>query len=289
MNSNRLLIGLGVALIIAFLFSTFVYRQFKQASMVKPTATQPMVVAAVPLQLGARLDPTNLRLIQWPTNQPVAGMFTRVEDCANRALITPVAENEPILEGKLAPKESGAGLPATIPEGMRALSVAVNEVIGVAGFVTPGTMVDVLVTGQMQGQANSKITRTILENVRVLAAGQKIEQDREGKPQTVPVITLLVSPDDATKLTMASTEGRIQLALRNTIDTKKNDPAPVIEAILFSPPGGIKSPATQEQRSGPKRRAVPPPPPQSYVVEVISGTKRESKSFPASTPASTDH
>jgi pilus assembly protein CpaB len=281
MNTNRLLIGLGVAIVIALLFSTYVYRQFKQASTgVKSVATQPLVVAAVPLQLGARLDANNLRVISWPSNQPVVGMFARIEDCANRALITPLAENEPVLESKLAAKESGAGLAATIPEGMRGISVAVNDVVGVAGFVIPGTMVDVLVTGQMPGQANNKITRTILENVRVLAAGQKIEQDREGKPQTVPVITLLVTPDEATKLAMSSTEGKIQLALRNTIDTKKNDPPPVLEAVLFAPPGGIKPAFPQEGRSNSKKH-VAPPPPQSYVVEVITGSKRENKSFPA--------
>src|SRR5215469_4844621 len=195
---NRLIGGLAVALLVAFLLSTFVYRQFKRASTSQPVTMQTLVVAAAPLPLGTRLDSSNLRVISWPANQPVSGMFTRIEDCQNRAVITNVTENEPILENKLAPKESGAGLPATIPEGMRAITVAVNDVIGVAGFVIPGTMVDVLATGQMPGQSNNKITRTILENVRVLAAGQKIEQDREGKPQTVPVITLLVTPDDAT-------------------------------------------------------------------------------------------
>jgi pilus assembly protein CpaB len=279
MNVNRLLIGLGVALVVAFLFSSFVYRQFKQASAVKPVATQNLVVAAVPLQLGARLDASNLRVISWPASEPMAGMFTRVEDCTNRALLTAVTENEPILEGKLAPKEAGAGLPATIPEGMRALTVAVNDVVAVAGFVTPGTMVDVLVTGQIPG-GSTRITRTILENVRVLAAGQKIEQDREGKPQPVPVITLLVTPDDATKLTMASTQGRIQLALRNTIDTKKNDPPPVLEAVLFASPGAAKPQLSADPG---KRRVLPPPPPPSYTVEVITGNKRENKSFPVTT------
>ena len=142
----------------------------------------------------------------------------------------------PSLKASWLRSKSGAGLPATIPEGMRALSVAVNEVVGVAGFVIPGTMVDVLATGRLtSSQSNNQdITRTILENIRVLAAGQKIEQDREGKPQTVPVITLLVNPPDAAKLAMASTQGKIQLALRNTIDTKVTDPAPVLEATLFS-------------------------------------------------------
>jgi pilus assembly protein CpaB len=217
----------------------------------------------------------------------MAGMFSRVEDVANRAIITALAENEPVLEAKLSPKEAGAGLSSTIPEGMRALSVAVNEVVGVAGFVIPGTNVDVLVTGRVVGGAHGggdNITRTILENVRVLAAGQKIEQDREGKPQTVAVITLLVSPDDATKLTMAATQGRIQLALRNTIDTKKNDPPAVLEASLFSGEGAITKPTKTSGKKGVVRPSAPPP----YVIEVITGNKRENKSFPT-TPNPTEH
>jgi pilus assembly protein CpaB len=273
MNRNRLIIGLAAAIAIAAIMSIFVYRQFKQASasVPKPIVMQQIVVASTPLQLGTRVDANNLRLIPWPTSAPVAGMFTRIEDCANRALITPVAANEPILENKLASRQSGAGLPATIPEGMRALSVAVNEVVGVAGFVIPGTMVDVLVTGRLANSPsnNTNITRTILENVRVLAAGQKIEQDREGKPQTVPVITLLVNPPDAAKLAMASTQGKIQLALRNTIDAKVTDPAPVLEATLFS--GSAPAPK-QHVSSG---IHVPAP----YVIEVIAGTKHENKSF----------
>ncbi len=224
------------------------------------------------------MDASNLRLIPWPAGEPVVGMFTSIEDCAGRALVADVAANELILDRKLAAKESGVGLPAVIPEGMRALSVAVNDVVGVAGFVTPGTMVDVLVTGKINGGSHGgedTITRTILENVRVLAAGQKIEQDREGKPQTVPVITLLVSPEDAGRLAMASTEGKIQLALRNTIDTKRVEPPSILEATLFS---GV-APAAPKHTS-PVRVAAPPPPASPYVIEVITGNKRENKSFP---------
>ena len=276
MNRNRMLIGLTVAVVVGLFLSTYVYHAFKNASAVKPFIAQHIVVAAIPLQLGTRVDANNLRLIPWPSDEPVSGMFTRIEDCANRALITPVAENEPILESKLASTQSGAGLPATIPEGMRALSVAVNEVVGVAGFVIPGTMVDVLVTGNVAGSgrgSSENVTRTILENVKVLAAGQKIEQDREGKPQTVPVITLLVTPDDAARLTMASTEGKIQLALRNTVDTKLVVPPAVLQGSLFS--GGAPPPPKRL----PSVKYVPPPP-SPYVVEVITGNKRENKSFP---------
>lgn len=275
MNQNRMLIGLGVSVIVALLLATYVSRRFKEASAPKSLVTQQIVVAAVPLQVGARLDSRNLRLMPWPAGESVAGKFTHIEDCENRAVLMPVAENELILESKLAPKEAGAGLSATIPEGMRALSVSVNEVIGVAGFVIPGTMVDVLVTGRLAGAnhgGDDNITRTILENVRVLAAGQKIEVDREGKPQTVPVITLLVSPDDAGKLAMASTEGKIQLALRNTIDSKKVQPPAVLEAVLFA------GEAPVVRRTGSVK--APPPPPPVYLIEVITGNKRENKSFP---------
>src|SRR3984893_11723152 len=280
MNQNRMILGLAIAIVLAFLLSSFVYRQFKQATGSKAVVTQHIVVAASPLQLGLRVDATNLRLIPWPTGEPVTGMFTRIEDCSNRALITPVAANELILESKLASKESGAGLPATIPEGMRALSVAVNEVVGVAGFVIPGTMVDVLVTGRMGG-GSTNVTRTILENVRVLAAGQKIEQDRDGKPQTVPVITLLVSPEDAAKLTMAANQGKLQLALRNTVDTKVVAPSPVLQATLF----GGSAPPSPPKHTGPGK--PPQPPPSPYLIEVISGNKRENKSFPATADAVT--
>jgi pilus assembly protein CpaB len=276
MNQNRMILGLAVALVVAFLLSTFVYRQFQKASNVKPVVTQHIVVAAKPLTLGTRVDASNLRLIPWPAGEPVAGMFTRIEDCADRALMSDVAANELVLDNKLAPKEAGAGLPAVIPQGMRALSVAVNDVVGVAGFVTPGTMVDVLVTGKIENGSRGEdtITRTILENVRVLAAGQKIEQDREGKPQTVPVITLLVSPEDAGRLAMASTEGKIQLALRNTVDTKRVGPPSILEANLFS--GGAPAPKSP----APVKVVARPAPASPYVIEVITGNKRENKSFP---------
>jgi pilus assembly protein CpaB len=268
------MVGLTVAMLVAFLFSTYVYRTFKRVTVVKPALTGHLVVAVRAMPLGTRVDSNNLRLIDWPADEPVPGMFQRIEDCAGRALITAVAQNEPILENKLAPKEAGAGLPATIPEGMRGLSVAVNDVIGVAGFVIPGTMVDVLVTGGIAGSKNTgenNITRTILENVRVLAAGQKVEQDRDGKPQTVPVVTLLVSPEDSDKLAMASTQGKIQLALRNTIDTKLANPPPVVQAVLFAGPAAAPV-HTVVHRAEPSR-------PAPYVVEVITGSKKENKSF----------
>jgi pilus assembly protein CpaB len=132
-------------------------------------------------------------------------------------------------------------------------------------------MVDVLVTAAAPG-AGQNVTLTILENVRVLAAGQKVEQDRDGKPQTVPIITLLLTPQDAEKVTMASSQGRIQLALRNTIDSKAVAPPPVFQAVLFNAGG-----APVKHSSGGKIAPVAPP---TYVIEIISGSKRENKTFP---------
>src|SRR5579864_8788694 len=281
MNWQRLGGGLAISLIIGLLAGGYVFTQFKKMAQAKSIPTVQVVVSSRAIPLGTRLQPSDLRVVTWPAAQPVEGMFTRVEDCVNRAVLTYMIENEPLLEGKLAPREGGAGLSATIPTGMRAVSVSVNDVIGVAGFVVPGTMVDVLVTGSTNpGVQNTNVTRTILENVRVLAAGQKVEQDREGKPQTVPVITLLVSPEDANSLTMASTQGRIQLALRNTLDSAKVDPAPVLQTALFG--GAAAAPAgsvTAKKTRAPEKPKVAPAP-ETYNVEMIRGSKKEETQFP---------
>jgi pilus assembly protein CpaB len=275
MNRTRLMIGLGVAIVLGLFASTFVYRQVARMAAGNPVTAIQIVVAAVHLPLGTRLEPQQLKLISWPSDKPIPGMFTRIEDCVNRAVIAPVTENEPILEGKLARKEGGAGLSVAIPEGMRALSVAVNEVVGVAGFVLPGTTVDVLATGSPVGRGSESVTLTILQNVRVLAAGQKVEQDKDGKPQTVTVVTLLVTPEDANRLTMAASQGKIQLALRNTIDSKKANPPPVLETNLFA-----FGPAAPPKRAAAPKAAPAPPPAPPVVVEIINGNKREMKSFP---------
>jgi pilus assembly protein CpaB len=271
MNRNRMLAGLAFAVFCALILSIFVFREFKQASAPRPVVQmRQIVVAATALPLGTRLEAKDLRVMPWPEDAPVEGMFARPEDCENRALITSVAQNEPILLGKLAPKEAGAGLAATIPEGMRALSAAVNDVVAVAGFVTPGAMVDVLATGASTGNGN--ITRTVLENVRVLAANQRIES-RNGRPENVAVITLLVTPADAAKLAMASNAGKIQLALRNTIDAQTVNPPPVLQASIF----GVDAPPPVERHISAAPKPVPPPP--GFDVEIISGSKRETKTF----------
>jgi pilus assembly protein CpaB len=274
MNRSRILIGIALALLIGLLASNYVYRQLKHAAAIKPIITDQVVVAATSLGLGSRLQANELRVIGWPAGQVPAGTFSRLEDCIGRALITQVVENEPILNQKLAPREAGAGLPAAIPEGMRAVSVRVDDVVSVSGFTMPGTMVDVLVTGDTGngGGANS-VTRSILEDVRVLAAGQQIQQDKDGKPQTTAVVTLLVDPEQANKLAMASTNGKIQLSLRNTIDSEQVKAPAVYRSSLFSgePPVPV---AARKFRDATSRPPI-------YTVEIIRGDKRESVALPA--------
>ena len=281
MNRNRALIALLVALVIAVFASRFVYRQIQKASAVKPIAVSHVVVASRPLALGTPLTAQDLAVITWPKDTPLQGSFQRIQDCVGRSLITPISKNEPVLDGKLAPKEAGVGLPAAIPVGMRAVSVRVDDVVGVSGFAMPGTMVDVLATGTPQGGDDS-LTRTIIQDVRVLAAGQTVEQDKAGKPHTVGVVTLLLTPKQADQLTMASTDNRIHLALRNTIDTKIIEKAePVFKSPLLL--GGA-----QPHRTGGGGRPRPrrttrvetkPAGPAPYVVEVIKGNKKTDQKF----------
>lgn len=282
MKTNRMLVAAVVAVLLGLLASRFVYVQIQKVALAaKPLKLGQVVVAAESLQLGTRLQPQQLRLVQWPADSRPEGTCARIEDCTGRALITQVIENEPILQNKLAPVEAGAGLPAVIPEGMRAVSIRVDDVVGVAGFAMPGTMVDVLVTGdpQTRGGSGGTITHTFLEDVRVLAAGQRVQQDKDGKPQTESVVTLLVNPEEADRLAMASTEGKIHLALRNTIDTKQTNPPPVQRASLFLD-------HTPAPVAVAKPKAAPKPAPQHivirgpYTVEIIRGDKKETQAFP---------
>ena len=267
-----MVIGTVAALLIALVSATYVYKRMQQANTGRPvTPTSQIVVAAGNLPVGTSLRAQDLHLIPWPTAEPMPGSFSRIEDCVDRALISSVVANEPVLEGKLAPKGSGAGLSAVIPEGMRAISVRVDDVVAVAGFVLPGTMVDVQLTAE-SGAAS--VTNTILEDVRVLAANQKLEQDKTGKPQAVSVVTLLVTPEQANKLTMASNNGRIHLALRNTIDSKVTQPPPVYMSSLLGTPAPAAKPKPKRVAPAP---AAPPPP---LVIEVIRGEKRDSATFP---------
>jgi pilus assembly protein CpaB len=277
MNRERILIGLAVALVVSFLASRYVYQQIRQAQVggrgVKVT---PVVLAAAPLKLGQRLEAADLKLVDWPSDQKPQGSFSRIQECVGRALMAPVVENEAILEEKLASKEGGSGLAVAIPPGMRAVSAGVDDVVAVSGFVTVGTVVDVMVTGV--GTVGS-VTRIILQHVRVLAVGQQLQADANGKPQVAPVVTFLVTPEDAEKLTLAEAQGKIHLALRNTADTADVNPPPAYGSAMFL--GGVPAPPSAgvprtHVKAAPPLAAPPPPP----TIQVIRGDKVENQIVP---------
>ncbi|MGD0224965.1 MAG: Flp pilus assembly protein CpaB [Terriglobia bacterium] len=274
MNRDRMLIGLGGALILALLASYYVYRQIQRAQQEAAKAAKQVnvVVAAGPLKLGQPLASSDLAVQEWPDGKQPQGSVSRVEDCVGRALIVALVQGEVVLDQEMAPRNAGAGLSVAIPEGMRALSVGVDDVVAVAGFVTPGTLVDVLVTGTTPG---GSITRTILEHVKVLTVGQELASEN-GKPQKGTVVTLLLNPEDGEKLTLASAEGKIHLALRNMRDTVDAKPAPVFGSTLFTGVAPVKPSAPHPVAAKP----APPPPPPPYNVQVIRGDKVENQTFP---------
>jgi len=241
-------------------------------------ATQPVVVAAGDLTLGSELKKEDLTIVNFPKGQAPDGSFARVQDVIGRGVISPMVKNEPVLPAKLASKEAGAGLPPIIPEGMRAVSVRVNEVIGVAGYVLPGTHVDVLTTQNPGSQPADVTSKVILSNVQVLTAGTRLEQDQENKkPVQVTVVTLAVFPDQAERLALASTEGKIQLALRNPMDQSAPATPGVKPATLL---GATKAPAPQRMASASMKKAAGPVTQEAPIaapapsVEMIRGEKR---------------
>lgn len=201
-----------------------------------------LAVAARDLPVGHPLAAEDIRLVDWPGEVLPLGYSGSPEDLVGRGLLAQVRANEPLLGEKLADRDGGGGMPILIPPGMRAVSVRVDEVVQVAGFVTAGTRVDVLVT--LDGSdIGATATRLILQNVQVLAAGQTVQRDREGTPQTVSVITLLVTPEDAERLTLAATQGRIQLALRGMMDTGDVTTVGARLSSLVQPPRQASAPA----------------------------------------------
>ncbi len=269
-----LAIGAGGALA----YGTYNYLQNVPVKTVSvPTRT--VMVASADLQTGTELRPDDVKSVEWPATSIPASAFGRPGDLVGRSLITPVVQNEPILEAKLAPKEAGVGLPPAIPSGMRAMSVRVNEVIGVAGYVLPGTHVDVLATASPTDQHVDTTSKLVLPNVQVLMAGTKMEQPGDkGKPVQVTVVTLLVTPEQAERLTLASTEGKIQLALRNPLDNTMPSTPGVRPAVLLGTPPPATRPFLRAASSKGSRKAqapaavaAPEPVPQ---VEIIRGDKR---------------
>ena len=239
--------------------------------------TQAVVVAAADLQLGTALKKEDLRVVQFPQGAAPEGGFTQTAELVGRGLIVPVVKNEPILTAKLASKEAGAGLPPVIPEGMRAVSVRVNEVVGVAGYVLPGNRVDVVATASPTDQRSDTTSKVVLSNVQVLTAGTRMEQNSDdNKAVQVTVVTLLVNPEQAERLALASTEGKIQLALRNPMDTGAPETPGIKTAGLMGgkpAPAGPRVGRSTKPRPTSQPETTPAPAP-APTVEVIRGDKR---------------
>jgi len=248
-----------------------------QPAQAAPAPTDPVVVAAADLPLGSEIEADDVKVVNFPKGQAPEGAYTDVKSVVGLGVMASMVRNEVVIPGKLATKEAGVGLPPVIPEGMRAVSVRVNEVVGVAGYVLPGNRVDVVATASPTDQHSDTTSKVVLSNVQVLTAGTRIEQGQDqSKPVQVTVVTLLVYPDQAERLALASTEGKIQLALRNPLDQSAPPTPGVKTAGLMgtAQAKGTQMASSSRPRSGqPVTNTVPAAPPLP-TVEIIRGDKR---------------
>lgn len=263
-----------VAAMIAGGCTWVVYRLVSaRISTSKPVSTTQVIAAAKDIPLGSVLTSADLTTMTLGGTPPKGAIF-KPEDAIGRGVITQISQGEPILESQLAGLGSGGGLAPTIPQGMRACAVRVDEVVGVAGFVTPGMRVDVLASGNPPGEGASQgvVTETILQNIQVLSAGTDIQRDAEGKPQQVQVVNLLVTPEQAELLSLAANSLKIQLVLRNPLDTQMTKIPASSMSNLF---GSQAPPPTHERAArGPGKRAAKP-----YSIVVMNGSKTTDEKF----------
>jgi pilus assembly protein CpaB len=287
---RRFLTVLGVSLLFALVVSGIFYQMTARAGgggkKEEKTDMRDLVIAARPLGVGVSVKPADVKVIKVPSDQFPKGAFSKPEEVIDRPIVSNILLDEPIQEGRLAARGAGVGLAPIIPVGMRAVSVRVNDVVGVAGFVLPGMRVDVLVTGQPPTQ-DDKVTFTVLQNILVLSAGQTIQPDARGQAINAPTVTLLVTPEQAETLTLAGNEGHIQLVLRNGSDqtiekTKGSEVAELYGGRSRRTRGGpAEAPPKPRPRPAPVAppvmAAAPPPkplPPPPDEVVVIRGTTK---------------
>ena len=251
----------------------------KRLGSTQQASTTRVVAAAGDIKLGTILSAGNLTTIEIAGSTP-KGAILKPENAIGRGVISDLYQGEPIVDSRLAPAGSGGGLAATIRQGMRACAVKVDDVVGVAGFVTPGMRVDVLISGNPPGQPNPNQgteVKTLLQNIEVLSAGTDIQKEADGKPQQVQVVNLLVSPEQAEILSLASNQAHLQLVLRNPLDTKVVQVPGTAMATLFS---DNKNAAPKSQSVGGSKRAIKN---QSkfYSIEVFNGLQRSEQKFAA--------
>lgn len=294
---RRFLTVLGVSLVFALVVSSIFYQMTAKASNGPKSAgsgeLRDLVVAARPLPVGVTIKAADLKVEKFPADRFPKTAFTKPEEVLDRPVISNILVDEPVLEGRLAPRGSGLGLAPVIPVGMRAVTVRVTDVVGVAGFVLPGLRVDVLVTGRPPS-GNETITTTVLQNMLVLSAGQTMQADQRGQAINAQNVTLLATPEQAETLTLAGNEGRIQLVLRNSSDqsieatkgrqltelygrartTAANSPKPGTEQVASSKPAPRKiRPVAPAPAPAPVITPVAlptPPPTPAPAPEVVS-------------------
>jgi len=269
MNRTRLLMIGALALAIGFLVSMSVYKNLQKGPS-DPGVE--VMVAANDLQVGSRVDDHDVKIIRIPSADLPPGAPRKRSEVIGHGVIIPISKGEFILPNRLAQENAGSGLPSLIPPGMRAVPVRVNEVVSVAGFVTPGTRVDVLLTGTPGGSGDQETT-TVLQNVTVLASGHTLERNSNGEAQNTAVITLLVTPDDAQRLTLASSQGHIQLTLRNPLDTKQDD-VPASSSRGLYKGAVVAEPVRAPVRHVLAPKTTSPPTNQGVSVEVYQGDKK---------------
>ncbi len=270
MIARRLILALFVALLLSGGFTYWLSRKVARPHA-QASVQRQYVTAATNLNPGEAIKPASLKLVSWPGAAPLEGAFTEPEDVAGRIMLFPLAAGEPILERQLASAGAGTGLATRVTEGMRAISLKSDEVVGVAGFLLPGTHVDVLVT-YPSPNSQEPVTATVLQNVEVLAAGQKIQPDPEGKAVTVDVVTLLVTPRDAEKAVMATAHGSVHFDLRNGGDQQQVSDSP----LQLSQLEGI---AAKSLTAATPRKVSLRVQPKSYTVETIAGGKQREDTF----------
>jgi len=274
----RMWLVIGIAVVTATAASVAMYILTKNA---KPPVEAPkvyVVVARKNLEMGEVVAEADVKLMPWPKDGEVAGAFPAIGDVKDRALVAAVLQNEPITKSKLAEK-GASGLTPIIKTDMRAMSVKVNEVIGVAGFVTPGTHVDVLVTARRD---RDSIARIVAQNVEVLTAGAKYDDPdarKQGKPIPSTVVTLMVTPEDAERISLAIGEGQITLALRNPLDKKekltRGYTTPELFAQAVTPKPVVKPPSPTAQKPPPPSPPPPQPAPKVVCFESFKAGKHE--------------
>src|SRR5579864_1303293 len=277
MGVQRLISAFLVAAVLAGGITFLFYRRIR-ANAQKTRAAQ-IVVAATDLSVGMTLSQKDVTLLDWYSDALPSGAYTKTDAVVGHPLLYPMSAREPILQRDLGVEGGGIGLAGKIPEGMRAVAIRSNEIIGVAGFLYPGSHVDLLMTFTPPGGNNIPLTQTVLQNVEILTAGQTIEPDPQGKPQAVNVVTLLLSPQDSQKLQLASGQGNIQFVLRSGADQKsiaELRPTRLDELLVGSKPAPVVV-AAPGVRHAP-RKATPQAPP-IYMMEVIQGTQRSVQKF----------